>query len=130
MPGKGKLVERDYSPFELNAIVEGAKEQGFSEVEALAHLGNKTCDVYLNDSAYWSNIPVRVWEYTIGGYPVIKKWLSYREESLLGRSLIKDEVRHVQEVARRIAAILLLEPALNANYESVKQHTFPWPPKS
>jgi hypothetical protein len=130
MPGKGKLVERDYSPFELNAIVEGAKEQGFSEVEALAHLGNKTCDVYLNDSAYWSNIPICVWEYTIGGYPVIKKWLSYREESLLGRSLIKEEVRHVQEVARRIAAILLLEPALNANYESVKQHTFPWPPKS
>jgi hypothetical protein len=30
---------------------------------------------------------------------------------------------------RRIAAILLLEPALNANYESVKQYTFPWPPK-
>jgi hypothetical protein len=31
-------------------------------------------------------------------------------------------------MARRIAAILLLEPALNANYESIKQHTFPWPP--
>src|SRR5712691_7563763 len=30
-------------------------------------------------------------------------------------------------MARRIAAILLLEPALNANYESVKQHTFPCP---
>ena len=47
----------------------------------------------------------------------------------LGRALIRGEVRYVQEMARRIAAILLLEPALNANYESVKQHTFPWPQK-
>ena len=54
---------------------------------------------------------------------------SYREEPLLGRPLTKDEVRYVQEMARRIAAILLLEPALNANSESIKQHTFPWPPK-
>ena len=92
-------------------------------------MGDSTCDVYLNDSAYWSNIPLKVWEYTIGGYQVIKKWLSYREQPLLGRALTKDEVRYVQEMARRIAAILLLQPALDANYESIKQHTFPWPPK-
>jgi hypothetical protein len=29
----------------------------------------------------------------------------------------------------RIAAILLLEPALDANYEAVKSHTFAWPPQ-
>ena len=130
MPGNGRLLERQYSPAERKAIAEGAKEQGISEKIALTHLGNTTCDVYLNDSAYWSNIPIRVWEYTIGGYQIIKKWLSYREEPLLGRPLTIDEVRYVQEMARRIAAILLLEPALNANYESVKSHTFPWPPKS
>jgi hypothetical protein len=33
-------------------------------------------------------------------------------------------------VARRIAAILLLEPALDANYNSMKNHTFPWPPEA
>jgi hypothetical protein len=54
-----------------------------------------SCDVYLSDVAYWSNIPIRVWEYTIGGYQVIKKWLSYREHPLLGRPLSKDEVRYV-----------------------------------
>jgi Type ISP C-terminal specificity domain len=130
MPGRGKLLEREYSTAEHKAIVGGAKDLGLSEKEALAHLGDKTCDVYLNDSAYWSNIPIRVWEYTIGGYQVIKKWLSYREEPLLGRPLTKDEVRYVQEMARRIAGILLLEPALDANYEAIKSHTFPWPPKS
>lgn len=130
MPGKGKLLDRDFSPKEYEAISTGAKKQGLSEKEAFTHLGNKTCDVYLNDSAYWSNFPIRVWEYTIGGYQVIKKWLSYREEPLLGRPLTIDEVRYVQEMARRIAAILLLEPALDANYESIKAHAFPWPPKS
>ncbi len=130
MPGKGKLLERDYSVAESDAIAVGARGIGLSEEEALSHLGSKTCDVYLNNSAYWSNIPIRVWEYTIGGYQVIKKWLSYREAPLLGRPLTKDEVRYVQEMARRIAAILLLEPALDANYQAVKAHTFPWPPKS
>ena len=56
----------------------------------------------------------------------MKKWLSYREEKRLGRPLTKEEVRHVQEMARRIAAILLRGPALDANYQNVKAHTFPW----
>lgn len=129
MPGKGKLVGRPFSKAELNAIKHGANEMDLSEKEALTQIGESTCDVYLNEVAYWSNVPIKVWEYTIGGYQVIKKWLSYREEPLLGRTLTKDEVRYVQEVARRIAAILLLGPALNANYELIKRHTFPWPPK-
>jgi hypothetical protein len=57
----------------------------------------------------------------------MKKWLSYRERSLLGRDLRPDEARYVMEMARRIAAILLLEPALDANYERVKADTYAWP---
>jgi hypothetical protein len=115
MPGKGYVIERGYTE----------KEQ-VSLGDAVRLLGDRTCDVYLNEFAYWSNIPLRVWEYTIGGYQVMKKWLSYREEKLLGRPLTKEEVRYVQEMARRIAAILLLEPALDANYQNVKAHAFPW----
>ena len=80
----------------------------------------------LNDRAYWRCVPLRVWEYTIGGYQVLKKWLSYRERPLLGRDLKPDEARHFTEVARRIAAILLLSPALDANYERVKGETWEW----
>ena len=58
--------------------------------------------------------------YTLGGYQVIKKWLSYREQGLLGRSLSVDEARYVTEMARGIAEILLLGPALDANYQAVK----------
>jgi len=130
MPGKGKIIERDYTAAERSACVQPAPERsrqdGQSRQDAGVTLGDRTCDVYLNDIAYWSNIPLRVWEYTIGGYQVIKKWLSYREQKLLGRPLNKEEVRYVQEMARRIAAISLLEPALDANYRNVKEHTYGW----
>jgi hypothetical protein len=89
-------------------------------------LGEQTCDVWLNDRAYWRNIPLRVWEYTLGGYQVIKKWLSYREKELLGRSLTVEEVRYVTDMARRIAAILLLGPKLDSSYCAVKSGAFNW----
>jgi hypothetical protein len=90
-------------------------------------LGETTHDVYLNEETYWRNVPSRVWEYTIGGYQVIQKWLSYREEKLLDRPITQDEAREVRDVARRIAAIILLEPRLDANYTAVKEATWAWP---
>ena len=62
-------------------------------------------DVCLNDRARWANVPTAVWEYRLGGYQVLKKWLSYREESVLGRRLDLDEVMRFREIAQRIAAI-------------------------
>uniref|UniRef100_UPI0025795A6D type ISP restriction/modification enzyme n=1 Tax=Microcystis sp. LSC13-02 TaxID=1895004 RepID=UPI0025795A6D len=73
-----------------------------------------------DDRAYWQNIPSRVWEYNIGGYQVIKKWLSYREEKLLGRGLTIAEVQEVSEMTRRITAIILLESDLDDNYQNIK----------
>jgi hypothetical protein len=126
MPGKGKVSERAYTPAELEATTTGVEALGLSTEQALAHLGEITFDIYLNDVACWRNVPSRVWDYTIGGYQVIK-WLSYRERDLLGRALTPDEAREVMNIARRIAAILLLEPALDGNYEAVKQSTYAWP---
>jgi hypothetical protein len=130
MPGKGKITRRDYTKQELAAIESGAKARGITLKEALKHLGESTCDIYLNDMAFWSNIPEKVWDYTIGGYQVIKKWLSYREKPLLVRSLTSDEAHEVMNMARRIAAIVFLEPALDQNYKRVKAATYQWGSKS
>ncbi|HEX8090435.1 MAG TPA: type ISP restriction/modification enzyme, partial [Blastocatellia bacterium] len=127
MPGKGKIVARDYSDAELEAVAQGVPALNLSTEVAARRLGETTLDIYLNEKAYWKNVPAKVWDYTIGGYQVIKKWLSYREKELLGRALTADEAREVMAMARRIAAILLLEPALDANYESVKQSSYAWP---
>jgi hypothetical protein len=127
MPGKGKAVKRDYTPEELAAIREGAPALGLTPGQALEHLGETTYDIYLNEVAYWRNIPEKVWNYYIGGYQIIKKWLSYREQPLLGRSLTPDEIDEVTHMARRLAAIVLVEPVLNANYQEAKASPYPWP---
>ncbi len=126
MPGKGKYIERPYEPAEREAIVKGAKALGISAAEAFKRLGETTLDVYLNGKAYWKNVPVKVWDYYIGGYQVIKKWLSYREKNLLGRAVTSEEARYVTEMARRIAALVLLGPALDENYAKVKDSAFDW----
>jgi hypothetical protein len=92
-----------------------------------AAFGEETLDIYLNGTAYWSNLPKCVWDYHIGGYQVIKKWLSYREKAILGRGLRVEEAEYVTEMTRRIAALILMQPDLDANYEGVKADTWPWP---
>jgi hypothetical protein len=116
MPGKGKAIQRAYKPEEI-AVISPEKQ---------ALIGQTTYDIYLNDRAYWKNIPDRVWEYTIGGYQVMKKWLSYREEKLLGRGLTLEEVEEVTAMARRITAIVLLENELDKNYRSITESVYPF----
>jgi hypothetical protein len=46
---------------------------------------------------------------------------------VLGRDLSTAEVNEVRDMTRRIAALLLLESALDENYNSVKQTAYAWP---
>ena len=97
MPGQGKVVERDYTTDERTALA-----------DAISTLGDTTFDVYLNERAYWLNVPAAVWNYQLGGYQVVKKWLSYRESKVLGRSLHPGEVQHFTDTARGIGMIIQL----------------------
>ena len=95
-PGNGRLAKRGYTPEESKALG-----------DVLSMLGDTTLDVYLNGEAFWRNVPAAVWDYRLGGYQVLKKWLSYRESAVLGRRLRADEIRHFTDTARRIGALLL-----------------------
>ena len=97
MPGQGRVVEREYAPEERTAMG-----------ESLPTLGDTTFDIHLNGEAFWRNVPAAVWTYRLGGYQVLKKWLSYRERDILGRALKAEEVQHFTDTARRIAAIQCL----------------------
>ncbi len=97
MPGQGCIVERDYTVDERAALG-----------DAPGVIGQTTFDIYLNGTAYWRNVPAAVWRYKLGGYQVLKKWLSYRERAVLGRTLMAEEVGYFAEVARRIGAILVV----------------------
>ncbi|MDE0432629.1 MAG: N-6 DNA methylase, partial [Bryobacterales bacterium] len=97
MPGQGRAVERACTPDERAALGDGL----------LSALGETTFDVYLNGNAFWRKVPAAVWRYKLGGYQVLKKWLSYRERPILGRPLKPEEVQHFTDTARRISAIIL-----------------------
>ena len=96
MPGQGRVDERAYAPDERVAMG-----------DALSTLGETTFDIYLNTRAFWRSVPSAVWNYKLGGYQVLKKWLSYRERSILDRPLLPEEVQHFTDTARRIGAILM-----------------------
>ncbi len=99
MPGQGRALERDYTPEEREALG-----------DRLSVLGETTFDAHLNDRAFWRNVPAAVWRYRLGGYQVLKKWLSYRERPILNRPLSPEEVQRFADIARRIAAILAVVP--------------------
>jgi hypothetical protein len=106
MPGKGRLTE--VAPPTDRPAALGA---------------GPDLNVWLNATTGWTHVPATVWDYTLGGYPVLKKWLSYREAKLLGRPLAPEEAVEFTRIARRIAAILLLGPALDGSYAAVKADT-------
>ena len=96
MPGQGRVEERPYTATELVALG-----------DFIGILGETTFDIYLNAQAYCRNVPAAVWSYKLGGYQVLKKWLSYRERKILDRALLPEDVQHFTDTARRIAAILV-----------------------
>ena len=96
MPGQGQLTEREYTPEERAALA-----------DAVPTLGDSTFDIHLNNRAFWRNVPAAVWHYKLGGYQVLKKYLSYREQTILNRPLTPEEAHHFTQTARRIAALLL-----------------------
>ena len=125
MPGKGKYEERVFSKEEYKIF----KASGYSEQLIHQLLGETTFDVFLNDHVFWKNIPSKVWNYHIGGYQVIKKWLSYREVSIIKRPLKKDEVREIVNTSRRIMALCLMKQELDSNYEKIKENAYQWSEK-
>ncbi|WP_216322249.1 type ISP restriction/modification enzyme [Deinococcus aestuarii] len=79
--------------------------------------------LWWSPGGYWANVPVEVWNFSIGGYPVLKKWLSYRHRDDLGRPLTLDEVEYVQDLVRRIRALIDLGGDLDENYAAVTTAT-------
>lgn len=92
-----------------------------SEAEAASGdeaLGEVTGDLYINDAVYFSNVPEQVWQYELGGYPVLKKWLAYRDARRRSNEpLTLGEKDHLREMVQRIAALLEPQPQLNSLYE-------------
>ncbi len=59
--------------------------------------------VYVNKTQYFEPVPLELWEYQIGGYQVLAKWLKDRRERRLTLEEIKTYCRVVTAIQRTIA---------------------------
>jgi hypothetical protein len=109
MPGPGKTTEAFDPALKGHPLRQGA------------------LNVWLNSTVYWRNVPGEVWEFAIGGYQVIKKWLSYREKAVLGRGLSLEEAQHTTAMVRRLATILLMREELDSVYAACCAATYELP---
>ena len=57
--------------------------------------GNEAGRVYINKTQYFSGIAPDLWDFRIGGYQVLDKWLKDRRD----RTLSYDELTHYQQTA-------------------------------
>lgn len=111
--GKGKWIPR---PF---------KDEELPDAAAGDIWGDRTGDLFLNDEAHFAHVPETVWLYQLGGYPVLKKWLGYRQaDRNKGKPLSDDERRWLRQMIQRIAALHALSPSLDALYQDVVANSF------
>lgn len=104
----------------------GWNERSPKETEACHPAwGEVTGDLYLNETAYLANVPERVWRFELGGYPVIKKWLGYRDQKRRPHQpLTQQELDHLRGIVHRLAALLRLHEALDHAYDRAIESSF------
>jgi hypothetical protein len=104
----------------------GWKPRNFGVEEApLDSWGERTGDLYINEDAFFSNVPEGVWTYQLGGYPVLKKWLGYRQADRRDdAALTDDERRWFRQTIQRLAALLALAPDLDSLYQEAASGAF------
>ena len=87
-----------------------------------SHWGELTGDLFLNDRVFLRHVPQAVWRYEMGGYPVLKKWLGYRDARRRdGAPLTLAEVTHLRGMIHRIAALLTLRAQMDSAYEKASE---------
>ena len=64
-------------------------------------------------------MPSAAWEYQIGNFPVLRKWLEGRRTEQTGRPLRLDEVEAFSDIVRRIAALVVLGDELDSCHERI-----------
>ncbi len=75
----------------------------------------KTSRVYINKEQYFEGIPEEVWEYQIGAYQVMEKYLKDRK----GRKLSLEEINNYMKVEKALRLTIELQKKIDKVYTSV-----------
>ena len=87
--------------------------RGEHSVEAVRYSAVEEA-IYINKMQYFRPVPQAVWEFHIGGYQVLDKYLKSRK----GRTLSLDEIEHVAKVADSLAFTIDQMAAIDDAYKA------------
>ena len=73
--------------------------------------------VYVNKNQYFEPVPLELWEYQIGGYQVLEKWLKDRRD----RRLSLDEIKTYCRVVTAIQRTITLQEEIDALYPEAER---------
>jgi len=83
--------------------------KGNSNIVEKVSYDENTKRVYINKKQYFEGIPKKVWEYHIGAYQVMQKYLKDRKK----RKLSLDEINHYMKVAKAIRLTIELQERID-----------------
>jgi hypothetical protein len=72
--------------------------------------------VYINDHQHFEGIEKEVWEYQIGGYQVLDKWLKDRK----GRKLSLDDIKHYCQIATALEETIEIQRDIDNIYPDIE----------
>ena len=79
--------------------------------------------VYINEAQYFAPVPLELWEYRVGGYQVLGKWLKDRRE----RRLTLEEIKTYCRIVTAIRRTLALQKEIDALYLQVEKKVVAFP---
>lgn len=77
----------------------------------------KTGSTWINDSQFFYTIDPEVWDYKIGGYQVLDKWLKDR----IGRTLSAEDIKHYCKMATALTKTITIQKQIDELYPKVEE---------
>jgi predicted helicase len=79
----------------LNNLITTYQQIGDNQITEVTY-HSELQRVYINKESYFTDIPQHIWEFKIGGYQVLDKWLKDRKNAK--RELSTQEINHYQKI--------------------------------
>lgn len=76
----------------------------------------KNDQVWINNKQYFASIKDEIWNYQVGGYQVVDKWLKDRK----GRILSSEDIKHYCKVATALAKTIEIQKEIDRLYSKVE----------
>ena len=91
--------------------------QGENVIEKLTYSESQN-RVYINNTQYFEGVTQEIWNYHIGGYQILSKWLRYRR----GRKLPLEDIEHFCKVVTAIKRTIEIQEELDDIYGEIEKN--------